>query len=225
MKKIFSYESELVDTFVNTYFKNMDSTILVNEMPIRWGNIDIVSITNNCLPFSKTQMEILSKPTCAKIFLKTKKNRPITKDTLIKNIGASNSTCENAIHILIKNNLIVKTNNLYYRAIDFTFPRVIISGYEAKLKDYNKAFFQSCINKNYVDLSYMVFPLDVAKYIYNIKKDILINNGIGLIGTNPNKSTTLLKAQKQDYIKPYLRLINLVQSQIQLKNTEASLYN
>lgn len=222
MNKIFDYEKDLVNNFKKTYFNNK-SCILIDEMPIRWGNIDVVSITNTILPFTNIQLSVLSNPTSAKLFLKTKKNRPITEKSLIRNIGASESTCKTAIRNLIKNNLIEKKNNLYYRAIDFTFPKVIISGYEAKLADYNKAFFQSCLNRNYVDLSYMVFPLNIANKIFEQHKDVLLKNGIGLIGTSSNKSITLLKAQKQTDIKDYLRLINLTQSQINILKNKVAL--
>ncbi len=222
MNKIFNYEKDLVENFKKTYF-NKKSCILIDEMPIRWGNIDVVSITNTVLPFTEAQLSVLSNPTSAKLFLKTKKNRPITEKSLIKNIGASESTCKIALRNLLKNNLIVRKDNIYYRAIDFTFPKVIISGYEAKLTDYNKVFFQSCLNKNYVDLSYMVFPLDVANKIFEQHKDILSKSGIGLIGTSLNKSITLLKAQKQNDVKDYLRLINLAQSQMISLTNEVAL--
>lgn len=222
MNKIFDYEKDLVNNFKKTYFNNK-SCILIDEMPIRWGNIDVVSITNTILPFTKEQLSVLSNPTSAKLFLRAKKNRPITEKSLIKNIGASESTCKTAIRNLLKNNLIEKKNNSYYRAIDFTFPKVIISGYEAKLTNYNKVFFQCCLNRNYVDLSYMVFPLNIANKIFEQHKDILIKNGIGLIGTSSNKSITLLKAQKQTDIKDYLRLINLTQSQINILKNKVAL--
>lgn len=222
MNKIFNYEKDLVHTFKNTFF-NSASDILIEEMPIRWGNIDVVCITNNTLPFSKEQLLILSNPTNAKLFLKTKNNRPITEKSLIKNIGASENTCKLSIRNLQKAKLIYKQDDLYYRAIDFTFPKVIISGYEAKLIDYNKAFFQSFLNKKYVDLSYMVFPINIANKILDNHKDILINSGIGLIGTSSDSSITLLKAKKQNNIKDYLRLINLIQCQISLIKNQVAL--
>lgn len=224
MKDIFDYEEDLVNTFIDNFLMGRNNNILIKEMPIRWGNIDIVSITNNNLPFTKAQMDILSKPTHAKIFLKTKNHRPIKKENLIKNIGASKSTCESAIRDLLKNNLIMEYDYFYYRNIDFVFPKVVISGYEAKLKDYKKAFYQACINKSYVDLSYMVFPINIAQKILKSKKAILEEQGIGLIGTSLKKSNILIQAKKQDELKPYLRLINLVQSQYILQNLqEASL--
>lgn len=221
MNKIFDYEKDLVDKFKETFFQQ--SAIIIDEMPIRWGNIDIVSITNTHLPFTESQLSTLSNPTNAKLFLKTKKNRPISEQSLIKNLGVSESTYKICVRNLQKNRLIEKRNNMFYRAVDFTFPKVIISGFEAKLNDYNKAFFQSCLNKNYVDLSYMVFPIDTANKILSVYKNTLKNAGIGLIGTSLDKSTILLKAQKQKDIKDYVRLINLAHSQISILKNEVAL--
>ena len=69
----------------------------------------------------------------------------------------------------------------------------------------------------------MVFPIDVANRIFDQHRNILFNSGIGLIGTSLNKSITLLKAQKQNSIKDYLRLINLAQSQISVLKNEVAL--
>ena len=70
----------------------------------------------------------------------------------------------------------------------------------------------------------MVFPIDVAQKILRSRKNILEEQGIGLIGTSLKKSNILIQAKKQDELKPYLRLINLVQSQYILRNMqEASL--
>ncbi|EDN9715787.1 hypothetical protein GJB75_10795, partial [Listeria monocytogenes] len=71
MKTIFRLESMLVDTFI-TLYKKKDFEILVSELPIRFGNIDVVSIKNSNLPFSKNQIDILSKPAAALIFTKIK---------------------------------------------------------------------------------------------------------------------------------------------------------
>ena len=70
----------------------------------------------------------------------------------------------------------------------------------------------------------MVFPINIAQKILKTKKAILEEQGIGLIGTSLKKSNILIQAKKQDELKPYLRLINLVQSQYILQNLqEASL--
>ncbi len=91
------------------------------------------------------------------------------------------------------------------------FPKVKIFGYEAKLTDYNKAFYQACINKNYVDYSYIVFPMDVAIKIKEIHSDILEENNIGLIGVDRKKSKILIKATKNQKIKSYIKFIPLMQ--------------
>lgn len=61
MNTIFKLESKLVDSFVSLY-KKSELEVLVTELPIRFGNIDVVSIKNSNLPFSSNQIEILSKP-------------------------------------------------------------------------------------------------------------------------------------------------------------------
>ena len=212
MNKYFKYEEELVKTFKS--FINDDRNIIIQEMPIRWGNIDLISIKNAKIPFSSEQCKLLSKPSAAKIFLKIKKNRPISKKTLSLEIGLSENTINLLIRELIKQNLIKKVNDLYYRNIDFEFPKVTVTGYEAKLHDYNKTLFQASINKNYVDYSYMVFPMDIANKIFYKNKHILKNEGIGIIGVTEQGYKIILKANIKNELKNYIRLINLVQSSL-----------
>ena len=102
-------------------------------------------------------------------------------------------------------------NRNYIRGIDYEFPKVKIYGYEAKLNDYNKAFYQACINKSYVDYSYMVFPMDVANKIKEIYFSILKENNIGLIGVDKKNSKILIKASKNKNIKSYIKLMTLMQ--------------
>ncbi|EGY0019663.1 hypothetical protein JHL42_003049, partial [Listeria monocytogenes] len=58
---MFDSEMELVNFFVDNY-SSFDEKVIVKEMPIRFGNIDVVSIENTYLPFSDEQTIILSKP-------------------------------------------------------------------------------------------------------------------------------------------------------------------
>lgn len=214
MNNYFNYEIDLVNKFIQLRFKNSSRSITKKEIPIRWGNIDIVNIKNNYIPFTEEQCKILSKKSNARIFLKIKKDRGVSKNTLIKENGLSQSTILNSINQLLKGNLIIKKENLYYRNIDFSFPRVIITGYEAKLIDYNKAFFQAIINKEYVDYSYIVFPLDIANKIKIKYYDTLSENGIGLIGVSNNNQKKLVKAKRNTKVKQYIRLVNLIQTNI-----------
>lgn len=212
MEKLFRYEKDLVDTFITNYFDKKNK-ISLRELPIRWGNIDIAFILGNKkVPFNSKQIEALLKPSNAKIFMKIKKNRPISEKALFNDLGISKNTFFNCIHTLISLNLIVKDEkDNYIRNIDYEFPKVKIFGYEAKLTDYNKAFYQACINKNYVDYSYIVFPMDVAIKIKEIHSDILEENNIGLIGVDRKKSKILIKATKNQKIKSYIKFITLMQ--------------
>ncbi|MEG1009687.1 MAG: hypothetical protein RSF67_07765 [Clostridia bacterium] len=212
MSKLYNYEKDLVDTFIKIYFENKNK-VSIKELPIRWGNIDIAFITGNKKnPFNEEQIKALSKPSNAKIFMRIKKNRPIFKKTLFKELGISESTFNNCLHSLISLSLISKDeNDKYIRNIDYEFPKVKIYGYEAKLIDYNKAYYQACINKDYVDYSYMVFPIDIATKIKKKHFLLLKENNIGLIGVNDKNYKILIKATKNNNIKPYIKLITLMQ--------------
>lgn len=219
MDSYFEYEIDLVNKFIGIRFKRNLRSITTTEVPIRWGNIDIVNIKNNYIPFNTEQCEILSKTSNSRIFLKTKKNRGISKKCLLAEKGMSEKTIQNCINQLLKARLIVKKEGLFYRNVDFTFPKIIITGYEAKLNDYNKAFFQATINKEYVDYSYIVFPMDIANKIFEKYQNILIEHGIGLIGVSNKKQKRLIRARKTLGIKQYTRLANLIQT-----NLKASVY-
>ncbi|OYQ66895.1 hypothetical protein [Aerococcus sp. 1KP-2016] len=58
---MFDSEMELVNFFVDNY-SSFEGKIIVKEMPIRFGNIDVISIKNINLPFTDKQTIILSKP-------------------------------------------------------------------------------------------------------------------------------------------------------------------
>ncbi|ENZ7264018.1 hypothetical protein ACG7YO_002019 [Enterococcus faecalis] len=209
MNTIFKLESKLVDSFVSLY-KKSDLEVLVAELPIRFGNIDVVSIKNSNLPFSSNQIEILSKPAAALIFTKIKNERPISKDTLIKGLGLSKSTIEHTLYNLLNVELIVKNENgCYLRKVKFVFPKTVVTGYEAKLTDFNKAFYQAKSNKEYVDYSYLVFPIDIANKLLKKKETLMLNNGIGLIGVSNTKVVTLLKATKSEKMRNHIRLLSL----------------
>lgn len=211
MNKYFRYESDLVNYFDNNYTFSQHS-FTIKEMKIRWGNIDLVQISNILLPFSPEQCKSLSKPSSAKIFMRLKNKRPMTKQNLFKGLGLSETTYEKALSELVRLSLVNKNENLYNRNVNFVFPKVIITGYEAKLSDYNKAFYQACINKEYVDYSYMVFPLDVSENILKKHKEIIIAKNLGLIGVSNKCIKELIIPKRNEPIKPYLRLMNLALS-------------
>lgn len=209
MNKLFRYEKDLVRTFQEKFFLKKQ-TLLINEMKIRWGNIDLVEISNVNLPFTKEQCQVLSKPSCAKVFMRLNNKRLLSKQKLFIGLGLSESTFNRVLLELQKENLIVRENNNYRRNVNFVFPKVVITGYEAKLTDYNKALFQARMNKQYVDYSYMVFPMDVAENIMKKHEDVINSFNLGLIGVAPEELKTYIKPQKNKMMKSYVRLMNLV---------------
>lgn len=211
MNTLFRYESDLVSTFQNTFFKKKH-TLLINEMKIRWGNIDLVEINNVSLPFTPEQCKALSKPSCAKIFMRLNNQKLLSKQKLFTGLGLSDSTFEKALSELQREQLIIRENNNYRRNVNFVFPNVIITGYEAKLTDYNKALYQARINREYVDYSYMVFPMDVAENLLKKHNTVIRSFNLGLIGVTHEKAKIFIKPQKNASMKPYIRLMNLVLS-------------
>ena len=225
MENSFDYEIELVKKFLElNKSESSQNTITTIEVPVRLGNIDIVEIRNNVLPFNDEQSIVLSKISNSRIFLKTKKSRGISKKSLLLMKGMSKSTIENCLNQLLKVNLIIKKDNLYYRNMEFSFPKVVITGYEAKLIDYKKAIFQAMINKDYVDYSYLIFPVDIAEKICEKNANFLMSNGIGLIGVSKKRKKILIRAKKIKEVKEYSRLVNLVQTNLCLNKKEALIY-
>lgn len=204
-------ESLLVDSFIKT-LRSFEDQVIVREMDIRHGNIDIVAIKSVHLPFSTEQIQILSKPASSLIFSYLKNNQYISKLTLQKNVGLSNSSLENTLNELTRVELIEKEKNKYKRKEIFEFPKTTITGYEAKLKNFNKAFFQAKNNRFYVDYSYMVFPIETANNIFEKYEKLLVENGIGLIGVSEFETKKIIRAKKKHVMKNHVRLLNIAKS-------------
>ncbi|MEG7622311.1 hypothetical protein [Enterococcus durans] len=207
----FSLESRLVDSFIETY-QSFEGQIVVKELNIRHGNIDVVGIQNVNLPFTANQIKVLSKPSSAMVFSYLKNRQLLTKVNIQRNIGLSNTSLEGTLAELIKAELIEKIDSKYLRKEKFEFPKTVITGYEAKLMNFNKAFYQAKNNRHFVDYSYLVFPESIADRIYETNRDLLIRNGIGLIGVGKSNSRRLIKANKNNSMKNYIRLLNLTKS-------------
>lgn len=211
MKLEFELESELVEGFIEKY--NMsENEVVVKEMDIRHGNIDIVIIKNSILPFSAEQVEVLSKPSGALVFSNLKNKRLLTKSTLEKNIGLSKNSLENTLYKLYKLELIEKEDGKYRRKKKFEFPKTKILGFEAKLNNFDKVFYQAKNNKYYVDYSYIVFPMSIAIKILGKKQSLLKDNGIGLIGVSENDIKVFILPKKNIFVKDYIRLLNVAKS-------------
>lgn len=209
MNKLFRYEKDLVRTFREMFFVDK-RTLVINEMRIRWGNIDLVEISDVALPFTQEQCRVLSKPSCAKVFMRLKNKRLLSKQTLFTGLGISESTFNRVLLELQKENLIIREKNNYRRNVNFVFPKVVITGYEAKLTDYNKALFQARMNQQYVDYSYMVFPMDAAENIMKKHEEVINSFNLGLIGVSQEQMKVYIKPQKNKPMKLYVRLMNLV---------------
>lgn len=207
----FKLESQLVYSFIDTY-QPLKNQLVVREMNIRHGNIDVVGIQNVDLPFSNDQIKILSKPSCALVFSYLKNKQLLTKTNLQKNIGLTNTSLEGTLSELVKFELVEKKEDKYLRKEKFEFPKTVVSGYEAKLTNFNKAFYQAKNNFPFVDYSYLVFPESVAEKIFSTNLELLEKNGIGLIAVPNYESRVLVKAQKNGVMKNHIRFLNLAKA-------------
>lgn len=207
---MFKYEYELVDYFIKNL--NVQDNILIREMNTRYGNIDVVRINSYKLPFTPDQIETLSKPACSNIFVYLKNKRYVCEDSIISNIGLSKSTLKSALSELVSKKLIIKNENKFRRYKEFNFPKTIVTGYEAKLTDFKKAYYQAISNYKYVDYSYLVFPIDIA---FNIEKKYgttLRDSKVGLIGVSNEFNQVIIKANRIYEMTDSIRLLSLTKS-------------
>ncbi len=221
MNNLFRYEKDLVESFEKQCPLN-EHDLLISEMGIRWGNIDLVKISNSSIPFTKQQCHILKKPSCAKIFMRLKNKRLLSKKKLFIGLGLSESTFNKALSELMKAGLVAQNDNNFHRNVNFVFPKVVITGYEAKLTDYNKALYQARMNREYVDYSYMIFPMNIAHNIMEKHSEVLKQYNLGLIGVSQDKIKFYIKPHKNAPMKPYIRLMNLALSNETIYKNEAA---
>lgn len=212
MEKVFSLEVDLVKEFINQYTLLYDE-IIVCEHSIRMGNIDVVTIKNSNMNLSMKQINTLAKPSNALVFSRIKNKRGISKEKLDKVLWLSKSTLESCLYELINTGLICRDETgLYTKTVQFAISKSIITGYEAKLTNFDKAFYQAHLNQNYVDYSYILFPMNRAIKINENKIELLQKNGVGLIGVDYHSTKVFVKAKKTNNVKPYLRLLNVMKA-------------
>ena len=91
-------------------------------------------------------------------------------------------------------------------------PKTIIKGYEAKLRDFLKVYFQAINNIKYVDYSYIVLPMDKALDIKHDWGDRLKKDKIGIIGVNEDTNRIMIKAAKLNEMSDFNRFLNLTKA-------------
>lgn len=207
---MFRYEYELVDYFIKNLY--IHDYIIIREMNTRYGNIDIVRINSYELPFSLEQIETLSKPACSSIFVYLKNKRYVCEDSIINNIGLSKTTLKSSLNELVSKKLIMKNENKFRRYKEFNFPKTTVIGYEAKLTDFKKAYYQAISNYKYVDYSYLVFPIDTALNIAKKYGDNLRESKVGLIGVSEGFNEVIIRANKIYEMSDSIRLLSLSKS-------------
>lgn len=207
---MFKYEYELVDYFIKNL--NVQDNILIREMNTRYGNIDVVRINSYELPFNLEQIETLSKPSCSRIFVYLKNKRYVCEDSIINNIGLSKSTLKSSLCELVSKKLIIKNENKFRRYKEFNFPKTTVTGYEAKLTDFKKAYYQAISNYKFVDYSYLVFPIAIAINIEKNYGTTLRESKVGLIGVSTEFNEVIIRANKIYEMSDSIRLLSLSKS-------------
>lgn len=208
---MFKSEKELVDTFIKNIKK--ENKLILREFGIRHGNIDITIIDNLDLPFNEEQIISLSKPSNAAVYMRLKNDEYMSFKDITDRIGYSLKTIKNSIRELKLLGLIKENEKDFYkRSIPFIMPKTTIKGYEAKLRDFMKVYFQAINNIKYVDYSYIVFPMDKALLIKHKWENKLKQDNIGLIGVDKDINRIIIKATKVNEMSDLNRFLNLTKA-------------
>lgn len=210
---MFKSEKELVDAFIKNVEK--ENKLIIREFGIRHGNIDVTIVDNLDLPFDEGQAISLSRPSNAAVYMRLKNDEHMSFKDLTDRIGYSPRTIRNCIRELKLLDLIQEDKNnkdFFKRSIPFIMPKTIIKGYEAKLRDFLKVYFQTINNKKYVDYSYIVLPMDKALDIKHEWGDKLKKDKIGVIGVNEDINRIMVKAIKVSEMSDLNRFLNLTKA-------------
>ena len=208
---MFKSEKELVDTFIKNTKK--ENKLILREFGIRYGNIDVTIIDNLDLPFNEEQIISLSKPSNAAVYMRLKNDEYMSFKDITDRIGYSSKTIKNSIRELKLLGLIKENEKDFYkRSIPFITPKTTIKGYEAKLRDFMKVYFQAINNIKYVDYSYIVFPMDKALLIKHKWENKLKQDNIGLIGVDKDINRIIIKATKVNEMSNLNRFLNLTKT-------------
>lgn len=208
---MFKSENELVDTFIKNIKK--ENKLILREFGIRHGNIDVTIIDNLDLPFNEEQIISLSKPSNAAVYMRLKNDEYMSFKDITDRIGYSSKTIKNSIRELKLLGLIKENEKDFYkRSIPFIMPKTTIKGYEAKLRDFMKVYFQAINNIKYVDYSYIVFPMDKALLIKHKWENKLKQDNIGLIGIDKDINRIIIKATKVNEMSNLNRFLNLTKT-------------
>ena len=210
---MFSNELELQNSFHNQLQKNIArNESIVDEFNARFGNVDIVKVTNNSEhTFSNDQAKILSEFRYARIVSLLHKKATRTIDYLVNTSGYDYNTVKYILKKLTSFNIVSEINIDRYLIHDnFSLPFLEFTSYEAKLHDWKKAIIQANNNKNFSTYSYVVFPDETAKKLEIKKKDYFRYNNIGLIGVTEHDYKTYINVKKK--IVPLKKNATLISS-------------
>ncbi|RCW63535.1 hypothetical protein [Saliterribacillus persicus] len=210
---MFSTELELQSCFHNLLLRNAtNNEKIIDEFNARFGNVDIVKVTNNSNNLlTVEQANLLSEFRYARIVSLLHKRAVRTLNYIVDISGYDINTVKYILKKLILTNIVNEiTPNKYLIKDQFSFPFLEFTSYEAKLHDWKKAITQANNNKNFSAYSYVVFPDYMAKKLAIKKREYFKSNNIGLIGVTPDDFTIYLDVKKK--ILPLKRNVTLIAS-------------
>lgn len=210
---MFSSELELQKCFHKQLLEQAtNNEKIVDEFNARFGNVDIVKVTNNSrLLLSKEQANLLSEFRYARIVSLLHKKAVRTLEFIKNASGYDINSVKYTLKRLINAEIIVEVSSGRYLINDnFSFPFIEFTSYEAKLSDWKKAITQANNNKRFSAYSYVVFPDEMAKKLFLKKNDYFKYNNIGLIGVSEKNFKIYLDIKKK--VSPLKRNATLISS-------------
>lgn len=196
---MFSSELELQKYFhIHLCDKSTKNEKIIDEFNARFGNVDIVKVTNNnSVLFTKEQASLLSQFICARLVSLLHKKSIRTLEYIKNSSGYDYNNVKYSLKKMISAKIVSEVSpNRFLINDNFSFPYIEFTSYEAKLHDWKKAITQANNNKNFSTYSYVVFPDDMAKKLYLNKSDYFKYNNIGLIGVTKDNFKIYLDIKK-----------------------------
>ena len=210
---MFSSELELQKNFHKQLLsKSADNEKIVDEFNARFGNVDIVKVTNNSRIFlSKEQANLLSEFRYARIVSLLHRKAVRTLEYIKNASGYDINTVKLTLKKLVTAKIVDEISTDRYLINDnFSFPFIEFTSYEAKLYDWKKAITQANNNKKFSAYSYVVFPDVMAQKLYLKKTEYFKHNNVGLIGVSDKDFKIYLDIKKKVF--PLKRNATLISS-------------
>lgn len=209
----YTYEEHLVNDFISIipkYFSCKYEIKIKKELSVGNSIADIVILlkTEKYIEFDHIILNTTESVIVA--YLRKKGNSRI--DILEKNCRVKNNEFRKGkLKRLFESGIIIKGKGGQIALSPEWNKNIRLIAIEAKISDWKKALLQATSYKKYADEVFVLLPNVKIK---NIKEDIFIKNGVGLISLSKNKINTIVDAEQNrdhDWRREFAlsRVINL----------------